>query len=403
MQTWKKITIVVGILILLAGGYLYLRGAETADQPREGEAENPVFPFEADEGDAFFAEGETSPESSDEVERVVSVNTSSQLWQVSEDSVAGSAWVNRGGQERVWFATKSNGHVFAVDPEDREVVRITNTTIPQAKEVLIAPTGQYIIYRYVGDGDNVKTYLATLVDSQQGAEQYQLDGSFLPDNVSTIDFSPDGRRVFYLQPTAEGVLGVIRDLQTDEAETVFESPIREWRGGWSNTESITLFTAADTSTQGFAYKLSTNRDLEKLAEGRGLTAKISPGGTYMIYGSLESGEYRTRLKDIEEDVILMSSPTLEDKCDWAMGINSFFCGVPERTPTNSLQQWYQGRVSFDDNLVLFNPVNRNQSSLFSEEQLSKGPFDMIDIKTDTGFNNIIFTNKHDGSLWGFSL
>jgi Tol biopolymer transport system component len=209
---------------------------------------------------------------------------------VSDKVVAGSGWVTQSGEEEIWFVSQANGHIFSSTPENREVLRVTNTTIPQTKEVLITPDGKYVVYRYLGSEEVIKTYAASLTKATADDEvRYRVSGSFLPDNIKTISLSPNKNKLFYLQPTASGVVGVIYTLETEETQVIFNSAVRQWQSDWSTPDKITLFTAADIETVGFAYELSTNGTIKKIAEGSGLTAQVSPDGEYLLSSAYRNG------------------------------------------------------------------------------------------------------------------
>jgi len=404
MKTSRKIALGLLIILIIVGGYLYFRGGEVAQRDGQGERQNPIFSFETG-GDGFFG-GEGEEDADNEQDEDASTPAPS-LWRVSSEPVAGSGWVDRGAAEEViWHVRASNGHVYQSSPDARQPTRLTNTTIPQVREALIAPDGSYIIYRYLSDNGQIKTFRADLTPSNDAGVPFSIDGEFLSDDISAISLSPSGEEIFYLQPTRSGVVGVIYDSQTAGSEVVFTSEIRQWRVSWNTPEAITLFTAPAEEATGFSYTLdpATGR-LEKLAEGKGLTTFQSPDERFLLKSSYQNGgEYRAQVSKLTDPrTNLMSPRTLAQKCAWAESTTAFFCGVPKRFPDNPLKDWYQGRFQYDDTLVLFNPQNRDQSALFSAEELEEGPFDITRISVDETFHYLLFTNKSSGHLWGFVL
>ena len=92
--------------------------------------------------------------------------------------------------------------------------------------------------------------------------------------------------------------------------------------------------------------------------------------------------------------------TLVSKCGW--GVNNFLaCAVP-RTLTKTTEglpdDWYQGRVAFNDDLVVVDTLSNEKYQLytFSEED---GIFDVTKI-TISKENDLLSFNRHqDATLW----
>jgi len=405
MKTWQKITIIILILFVGVLAYLYYYGQQTAPLDDSSSSENPVFPFESSEGREggnFFNNDDTGlSEDGDATED----NTPDRLWRISDRPVAGSQWVTRDDEsEAIWYVLKENGHVYEYNIEDRDSERLTNTTIPRVQEVLISPNRDHIIYRYVdNDTGNIKTYLASVSKTPDGNTSYTINGSFLPDNLSSVNLSPKGQKVFSIQDTVDGSAGILYTTSTGEGELLFESPLREWRSRWNNDSTITLFTTPSINSLGVAYSLDTETgDKKKLINGLGLTASVSPEEEYLLVSTQESGSYRSRLYEINDlRTSIITPSTLREKCEW--GDDTLFCGIPDSLPNQPLKDWYQGKITFTDQLVSFTLSDRSQFSYLNEDELHNGPFDIIDIQPAKNTNHLMFTNKRDDNLWGVRL
>lgn len=407
MKTWQKITLILTTL-LLAAGLLYLYNQTSSDPNEEsGSQQNPVFPFSStgdQDGSFFNQDGDTTtPNDSDR-----GVQEDEQLWQISEKPVAGSQWVNTGnGNTSLWYAHRENGHVYSHDPESRTSKRLTNTTIPRLQEALFSPSGDFVIYRYIdNDTGNVKTYVAELQETNEGDIPYEVSGSFLPDNVTAVSLSPDGSRVFSLQHTSNDSVGVVNSLGSSEGELVFQSPVREWRSQWTNNNEITLFTKPADRVEGVALRVpsSGQQQTDKITDGINLTVKADSVGEYILVSKEEGGNYRTFVyEETDLSSSIMIIPTVSEKCSWQPDGTVFFCGVPQESSDFQLKHWYQGRVSYADDLVQFDATDRDQDDLFSEISLQKGPFDITNITVSQDSSYLGFQDKSTGSLWGFDL
>jgi hypothetical protein len=94
---------------------------------------------------------------------------------------------------------------------------------------------------------------------------------------------------------------------------------------------------------------------------------------------------------------------LAEKCVWS-SLNKYvaYCAVPSNVPIgNYPDDWYQGNVSFVDNIY------KIDLSLPSMQLLYSLPTDQnIDATSpslDQKENYIFFTNKNDYSLWGLKI
>jgi hypothetical protein len=408
MKTWQKITIILVTLVLIGSLiFLYFYGQSNTGTGDPDGTQDPIFPFEppsGSDGDDFFSNDDDDPSAGDDdVDDDQEVRD--RLWLVSDRPVAGSQWITReDGSEVIWYIQKENGHAYEHDTEERESVRLTNTTIPRVQEAFISQNGNYIIYRYIDiDTRNIKTYLATVSETPNGETSHSIDGSLLPDNLSEINLSPDGEQVFSLQNTANGVIGVLYNIISQQGEVIFNSPLQEWHTEWNSENTITIFTKPAANVEGVAYQINTtDRSKRKLTNGTALTTSVHPDNSYLLAGTQESGSYRSRLYEVNNlQTSVLSPATLVDKCGW--GQDKLFCGVPNNLPDKPLKDWYQGKINFSDQLVSFMLPTRNQINIFTNNELNKGPFDVISLNTAQNSNHLIFKNKINDDLWALNL
>lgn len=401
----KIALLVLIILLLVVGGvWLFLEQGNQLTEENEVETrdESAVFPFgtssAATGSDFFGGESEDGQETSDEA----TTQSREQLWQITTGPVAGSGWIETDSTStEVWYIESENGAVYSVSPETRETETITEeVSIPQVREVLVGPNGEKVVYRYLDEDQEVRTYLANIESNNSGG--YSVSGSFLPNNITAVDLSPSGSKLFYLRTGGSRSVGIIRDLENSNTEPVFESPAREWRVSWDQPEEITIFTTPADNSSGFAYFLnSTTGELEKISEGEGLTALTNSGGGGVLQGQNTSSGYQTRALSLPEKTTQETIRTFTEKCEWWEG-DVFFCGVPAGE-LGEITDWYQGRTDFVDNLYLFNIGSGASDNLFTAEQGDKASADITNIKIGPEFQHIIFTDKKTGALWSFRL
>jgi hypothetical protein len=95
--------------------------------------------------------------------------------------------------------------------------------------------------------------------------------------------------------------------------------------------------------------------------------------------------------------------TLADKCAWASDSISFYCGVPAYFGNDILPDaWYQGTVSFRDDLWRMN-VNANVSSSILSPGSEGHDFDIMNIEVAPNQSFVTFIDKNTLTLWALEL
>lgn len=401
MSRRKKITIAVLIIaVIVFGLLLFLEfGEPTTGPSQQPDQEEPIFPF-ATTSDFFTGEDDDGTDIDDQP---TEPSEQPDLWRISDDPVAGSAWVRTGSnQEQIWFIKQANGFLFAANPESREVTQLTDTRIPQVREAIIGPSGQTAIYRYLDDQETIQTYQATVTPTSEESEvPYTVSGSFLPTDIYEITLSPDGSQLFYLQEVNNQSVGVLYNITSGTQQQIFSSQVSNWRISFNQANTVTLFTPPADDVTGYAYSLNLSTgEKEKLTEGAALALKSNQNGSHHIMTTQTNDRFQ--ISPLSATSTNTTINTFIDKCSWA-NEDVFFCGVPENTTLTSINSWYQGRQQFTDNLHVFNVNEDTQDQLFNPEQIEKANADITDISINESFRYSIFTDRTTGDLWGYEL
>jgi len=400
MSRRKKVTIIVVIIALVIGGLLFLEfGEKTTDPEGPPAQDEPVFPFATTT--EFFADenksGISTTTLADDNENLPA------LWKVSDDPVADSRWISQSvsNQDTIRFVKQENGHLYAANPNTRNLTQLTDVTVPQVKEALIAPSGRNVVLRYLDDTNTIQTYNANLKEAESTTSvPYTLEGSFLAPDIYEISMSPDGSQLFYLQETNNRSLGVLHNLETDERSQIFTSDVSRWRAQFTQSGSVTIFTPPADDVTGYGYRIDTETGRqEKITDATGLTVKENPDGSAYLRTSQTDRRFATTPINTSEK---FSVNTFSEKCFWE-STNIVFCGIPEEGAARSITSWYQGQTNFVDNLHLFNTETGSQDQLLSNEQIQQANADMVELGINESFTELIFTDRTSGDLWGFEL
>jgi hypothetical protein len=390
-------------------GNLFGFGQQDADTPRQGlEGTDTVSGGEESDG-----VGQLSP----------------LFRQLANIQVAGGVALVREGKPWVRYVARETGHVFDVDPSDGTTIELTNTTIPRVYEAVWVAGGNSVVLRYLTQDpislrDIVKTYLAHLdlpiasASSSAPGTLGNLKGEFLPDNISAVSVSPDGKLLFYLLPVSDGVSGTTVTLKTMAAKEVLRQSFNEWLPQLMNDGTIVLTTKPSANVPGFAYVYTpAKKTLTRLIrEKNGLTTNSEAQGTRVLYGLNISGNSALGLYDkvgfgSEEGVVNHDAnvplATLPEKCAWSTEGMRIYCGAFAASPRAQIpDEWYQGTLSFDDT---FWRVKSDTSEITFLADPVKQPetngqsFDVFSPFIAHGEEYFYFTNKKDGTLWAMVI
>ena len=138
----------------------------------------------------------------------------------------------------------------------------------------------------------------------------------------------------------------------------------------------------------------------------GLTTLKKPDGTGLIYGSTVAQNISLFYKDLIKNTgAFLTENTLPEKCVWSKkNTDTLYCAVPRVIPiSNYPETWYQGLVSFSDNLLKINTKTGAIDMLIDPTVEAGQAIDGIKLSLDDKENYLIFINKKDSSLWSLEL
>ncbi|MBU0998803.1 hypothetical protein KKG24_00625, partial [Patescibacteria group bacterium] len=84
--------------------------------------------------------------------------------------------------------------------------------------------------------------------------------------------------------------------------------------------------------------------------------------------------------------------------------NAIYCGVPKSITNNRYPDtWYQGEVSFSDQIWKIDIKTESATLLLDPITISGEDIDSIKLMLDSNENYLFFINKKDSFLWEFNL
>lgn len=307
------------------------------------------------------------------------------------------------------YVARANGNIYQTFADYIDERKFSGTLIPKVYEAYFGNRGESVVMRYLkGDNRTIETFVASLPKEPLGgdlSEEYEINGTFMPEDISGVALSPDTLKMFYLLPVGEGVAGITAGPLGDKKVQVFDSPFTEWLPQWPKSDLIAMATKPSYVAQGYLYSINPNsKSLNRvLAEIPGLTALVSPDGKKILYAdnTLALKVYNTE----NRETAIFSLRTLPEKCVWSAGGEIIFCSVPKSAPgANYPDIWYKGEISFSDEIWKLNLALEN-AELVSGLVSAAGPEDLDNIKLalDEKEQFLFFINKKDSYLWELVL
>ncbi len=309
----------------------------------------------------------------------------------------------------VRYVERATGNIYQTFADKIEERKFTTTIIPIIYEAHFGNKGESVIMRYLKTDDRtIETFTGSLPKEVLGADttgENQIKGSFFPENISDLSMSADTLKLFYFFNIGDGTVGITSGSLGDKKSQVFNSPFTEWLSQWPNTKMITLTTKPSATVPGYMYAVDPNKkDFNKiLGNINGLTTLTSPNGKLVLYSNNNLALSIYSLDSRSSNPLGLK--TLPEKCVWGKNSDSLYCSVPKFVDQLAYPDvWYQGQVSFSDQIWKINVTNNNASLILDPASTIGGEdMDGIKLALDDGENYLFFVNKNNSYLWKLNL
>lgn len=307
------------------------------------------------------------------------------------------------------YVDMATGNIYQTFLDQIDERKFSDTTIPNVHEAFFGDNGNSVIMRYLKpDGKTISTFAGSFPkeviggDSSSGNE---IKGSFLPENITNLVTSFDQSQIFYLFNAKDMAVGITGSPTGENKVQIFDSSFTEWLPEWPNPNLITVTTKASYAVPGYMYAINPSRkDFKKVMGGvRGLTTLTSPDGSKVLYSN---NTMSVNLYDINSlSTRNIPIKTLAEKCVWTNDSSNVYCAVPK--PENSGSQypdiWYQGEVSFSDDIWKINIESGTATRILDPINQGNSRIDAIKLSLNKNNDYLFFVNKIDSYLWGLEL
>lgn len=415
----KIIILIIALGLLTAGVFLFFykpNGVPDTSNQNDGVIVNNFFPERSTQTDTQNTSGDGQVDGSINQDGYSGLQEPiALLKQIYKDPISGAGITEFNKKDFLRFIDKATGHIYEAPLDTFVANKISNTTIPKVEESLWTQNGTGVVLRYIKtDNRTIESFytkLATVetTGTEDGpVEPKTLEGDFLPQNISSIAVSPLKTSVTYVVGNSLSG-GAIFESNPDgsKIKEIGRLPLKELLISWPKQDTLALTTKASFGTDGVLFFLNRNNgSVSTILSKSGLTTLVSPNASKLIYSENSGGlttSYIYTLSSKKSDRLAVQ--TLPEKCLWSnVDSNIIYCAVPTSVLLGELPDvWYQGVVSFSDEIWQVDLDTGETRRLASPKSISGVDIDAINLFTNKQEDYLFFTNKKDDSLWGLRL
>jgi len=308
------------------------------------------------------------------------------------------------------YINQDDGHVFDVPLGVAGAVPrvVSNVTIPGGQRAVWLEGGNAAIMQYVDDTGVVKTVYLGFPQATTTSVIQPTRIQFLPDNITDIAASPDGRSVAYLLKTQNGSDGYIAKSDGTNSKKVFSLPLSQLLISWPSQSTLLVQTKSAAGVTGMAFAVDIKSgSISQLVSAPGLSATADPFFSEIVYEKSDGTNEATYAHNIKNgtDMSLSFNP-MPEKCIWSsLSINILYCAVPLQTTTaNYLDLWHAGTASYPDGISAY-ALNSGLSVAIATPGSSDGGIasDIFEMSLSPDEQYLSFTTKGARALWGVLL
>lgn len=418
-KTFVIVAALIALVLIGAGAYFfYFKKAPVATPAPTGSA----FPgeglpvtstpetgsFGGETANALFTPGGSTP--------------LPRLYELHKVPVAGTGFIETKDKKGVVLTTavryieRGLGYIFETPLSTYAESRIVAETRSRISEALWGNGGKSVVVRSFNEGDNaIKTSILNIGSSpvsfaqgtstMSGGELLNTEELFLPDFIPFMAVAEDGAdKLFYLENGNTSSTGSVATFKDTGLTSIFASSFTEWLPQFPNQKLVTLTTKPSANVPGHLFFLDPKtKALTKVLSGiNGLTTLTSRDGNLVLYSETKAGVPELSVYDtIKKEARALGIQTLPEKCAWsAREIAMVYCAVPQSLPSAQYpDQWYQGLLSFSDNIWRIDTKTAIAEKILTPSDLSAPALDITSPVLSSDDMYLLFTNKMTGTPW----
>ncbi len=337
------------------------------------------------------------------VEEVPLVNVAGpRLRQLTTKPVAGYVEVYSTSSEPYFirYVEAGLGHIYEINMETGEEVRISNTTIPQANKAEFSSSGANVAIQADVTARNTIT-VGTITDGE-------FSGQTLSTSVTDFTFS-DNDELYYSEVATGGTdtLGKALNLTANTTRNLFTIPFRIASIGWAKDGRTSHYTYTKPAPRlfGYIYSISNGTILREPITGNGLN--IIANDKYIVYTRREGEQNATYSYNRNTGAITELAVTMiPEKCtipDQELPENILYCAFEMGFyDYKFIDEWYKGIRSFSDVVWKIDLDTGNAQNILPKNSSSQA-IDIQSIQYSNETMTLYFINKNNKTLWAYDL
>ena len=326
------------------------------------------------------------------------------LRKISFKETSGFGLFRDNGTTTIRYVDRQTGNIFETNSKISSSKRITNTTILRTINSLWIDKDN-VVLRYISEEGDIKTFSANINTAEEIENQVSnLVGSFSDNGIDQIDTFEN--RLLMLKTNNFGSNLSISDLNFDKETIVYSTPLREILVSFINNKVIAINTKPSALSKGYLFLVNPQNGVleDVLSTIVGLYSIVSEDGKGILYSSSRSKGISLWFLDRDSgNIQSIQKSTLADKCDWANSEGVIvYCAVPKNISFRNLpDEWYQGNISFNDEIWKINLETGETELIVDLEKTSGEIIDVLRLSVKEDY--IVLINKLDMTLWGIDL
>ena len=298
----------------------------------------------------------------------------------------------------IYYVEMGTGHVYTINTESGETLRVSATTFPQTIAAEISNTGRYYAMRSASASKSTPLTVGTISTSTVSITK-SYEGTALD-----VAFN-NNEELYILSREADTSSSVTYNPQSNSSALLFTLPFLEAKVEWGKErgDSHLVYPKPATALEGQLYEISGDTLTRLPVQGLGLTALKS--GNITLYNVIEGRRLKSYFFDhsfgVKES---LDSAVLVEKCTGAADEGVFICAQDgSKTNLRNQEDWYAGEITFADSVWLLDGNSLTGELLFDTLEESGRQIDIINLDLNDTGEVLYFINKLDNTLWMYEL
>jgi hypothetical protein len=396
----KKITIIIGLLLVTTGVGLWFYLSSSKDTSVEPDSLTNVLPFGSGEGEVS-----TSIPTGNNSGTTAGTKVSN-LFKLSDVPVSGAVAFNKNGSLIVRYVERATGHIVEMSPVSLAKTKIVNTTTPKVYEAIWKSDGTNVIFRTLRDNEIIETTNYTLIppSGTSTSDTYTTKSSSLPANIS--DIAAGTEKVFYIVKNLPSVTSSLFD--GTKTTIVWSSNFDQWALSSAGDSKLLLTSKVGGESAGYTYEIVAGSGSAKKLFGpvKSLSSLANKNGDWVAYSHSKDGSLVMSTLGIKEGVRdNLPVSTFTDKCVWGTkNVSTLYCAVPNTPPSSQEPElWNKGMSRFIDVFWKFDLYTGFNTHISDPRKEFGVNIDAEKLFLSPDEDYLFFTNKNDLTLWALKL